>query len=288
MPTNPFFNFNKADSEQTLVEDLVVEAIQIYGRSCFYIPRDAVDMDRLFGEDELAKYSNAQEIELYVKTSVQLGGQGFLLSKFGMHEEEQITFLVAQRRFHQTFSQSRPREGDVIYLPFSDPAYRYMFEVRYVNATEQLFQLGKLYTYELKCESMNYTHERVQTTNPDINRVAEREAYTIPITMASGSGTFQYGEMVYQGGSFLSATVTAMVAVWNVSTKLLSVQNVVGAFSDGPVLGVTSGAVWTPVTTPSTSPKNLEPTTLDSSDHDLLDLESPGIVETPSNPRFNK
>src|SRR4051812_4289699 len=119
MPTNPFFNFSLENSEQTLVEDLITEAIQIYGHSAVYIPREDVDMDRLFGEDELSTYTNAQEIELYIKSSVQMGGQSLLLSKFGLHEEDQITFLVSMRRFHDSFPNlDRPREGDIIYISF--------------------------------------------------------------------------------------------------------------------------------------------------------------------------
>jgi hypothetical protein len=102
MPTNPFFNFSQSSRTDARRRPGCRSNSNLRTLR-FYIPRDAVDMDRLFGEDELAKYTNAQEIELYVKSSVQLGGQSLLLSKFGLHEEDQITFLVSSAAFTRPF-----------------------------------------------------------------------------------------------------------------------------------------------------------------------------------------
>lgn len=288
MPVNRFFNTTTFAGEQNLVEDLIVEAIQVYGHSAYYVPRETADMDHLFGEDPLAHFNDAREIELYIKSSTAMGGQGILFSKFGMVSEDQMTFLMAVRRFGQVLGDklTRPREGDIIYISMNAPeVQQFIFEIRFVQQTEQLFQLGKLYTYELRCETMNYTHERVQTNVPDINTVAEREAYTIKITMASGSGDFLVGEAVYQGGSFITADATGTVGAWDGS--ILSVQNITGAFSNTePVIGINSGATWTPAATPSTVPDNLHPGDIDLSDNNLLGTEAPSIVQPISNPRF--
>lgn len=294
MPLNPYFNFRTQANEQNLLDDLIIESIQIYGVSAKYIRRENADLDRLFGEDELAKYTDAQEIELYMKSITQWGGAGTFLQKFGgIINEDQVTFIVAMKRFEQVFNGtlSRPREGDILYLDFFGPAWRYLFEIRYVNSTEQLFQLGRLYTYELKCESMSYSHERVTTTDAAVNRVAQREAYAIQIQLDAGSGTYYDGETVYQGRSFIDAIATGMVGVdgWKPDTKLLSVINVTGEFANSlPVIGTQSGASYTPLVAPTPSPKNLEPTELDISDHDLLDAESPSVVTPSVNPRYKK
>jgi hypothetical protein len=295
MPVNPYFNFVTQDNEQNLVEDLIVESIQIYGHSAYYIPRESVDMDRLFGEDPLSTYSDANEIELYIKTSQQFSGAGTFMSKFGLHMEDQITFLMSVRRFDAVLgaTMTRPRENDIIYLNMNAPGYRYIFEIRYVNTTEQLFQLGKLYTYELRCETMNYSHERVQTSLPEINHVTEREAYTIKMEMGTGTGTYAMDEMIYQGASVLSAHASGTVADWNVSTSMMSVQNIVGEFDNtSPVVGVTTGASYIPLGVPSTVPQNLEPPELESpdlsnADNDLIQRESPDVLQPIINPRFN-
>jgi hypothetical protein len=84
----------------------------------------------------------------------------------------------------------------------------------------------------------------------DIDEVAQREAYTINITMnAGGSGTFVVGESVYQGNTSLAtATASAEVYEWTASTRVLAVQRVVGTFAGSTaVKGNTSGAQWTSV-----------------------------------------
>ena len=126
-----------------------------------------------------------------------------------------------------------------------------MFEIKFVEDKQHLFQLGELYTYELRCELMNFTNEKVDTNVDDIDEVAQREAYTVSITMdAGGTGTYLVGESVYQGNTTLAtATASAEVYTWTASTRVLEVQRVVGAFAGSTVVkGDTSAAQWTTVT----------------------------------------
>jgi hypothetical protein len=66
MPTNVYFNpfpTSQVTSEQLLVEDLVIEAMKIYGMDVFYLPRSSQDqVDYLFGEDTLKQYVTAYPI----------------------------------------------------------------------------------------------------------------------------------------------------------------------------------------------------------------------------------
>jgi hypothetical protein len=315
MPTNPYFNFTLENNEQTLVEDLITEAIQIYGHSAYYIPREDANMDRLFGEDPLSSFDQAFELEVYLKSSTNFGGNDTLMTKFGVTIEDTLTLLISMRRFNQVLGtrMARPREGDIIFLSFFGPAWRYLFEVRFVNSTEQLFQLGKLYTYELKCETMNYSHERVRTAIPDINRVAAREAATFVfhfvadnIAPVPGIGDYMLGEVVVPNGQdpLNPATPTATVAQWDKVTRTLSVQNLTGDFINGSIgnlysgtiVGVTSGASYyygVDNTVGSFQalpqpPTNLEPSTLGIADNQRVDTEQPTVVLPTHNPRFNQ
>ena len=49
MPTNShrsnYFQNYEASGEQRLIDDLVIEAIQIYGQDAFYLPRNRVETD---------------------------------------------------------------------------------------------------------------------------------------------------------------------------------------------------------------------------------------------------
>ena len=258
MAVNRYFNQTAFAPEQDLVQDLIDESIQIYGHNVHYIPRDVVDMDTFLGEDPLAAFTTTYPVEMYLKTLESFQGQSEFISKFGLHIQDQATFLVSTRRFDASVVDavdsaqtviSRPREADLIYIQMSED-HRYLFEIKFVEDKEHLFQLGKLYTYELRCELMNFTNEKVDTNVDDIDAVAQREAYTISITMdAGGTGTYLVGESVYQGNTTLAAaTASAEVYTWTASTRVLEVQRVVGTFAGSTVVkGDTSAAQWTTV-----------------------------------------
>jgi hypothetical protein len=294
MPVNPYFNFTTFTTEQNLTEDLIIEAIQIYGHSVYYIPRDTVNIDDLFGEDSPAKYSSAHEVEVYLKSNIQFQGASETLSKFGLVISDDATFVVAVKRWVQAVgtpaSLIRPRENDLIFIELQAPEVggltkRMIFEIRFVEDKEQLFQLGKLYTYELQCELMNYSNERVQTGNAAIDNVATSQAYTQDIQFATGNGVYQVGEVVFQGPSFVSAEASATVSGWNANTLVLSVVSITGEFNGSDlVTGVTSNAVYSPSEAPVTLPV---PVHDGISDNQLLDREQPDIIVPSDNPRFS-
>lgn len=261
MPVNPYFNHTTYTPEQELVNDLMIEAIQIHGHDAFYLRREDVNLDAFFGEDTSSRFEQAYPIEIYLKSSASFQGQSEFISKFGLHIEDQATFLVSTTRFDQVVNGAlvRPREGDLIYIQMT-PTNRYLFEIRFVENKEQLFQLGRLYTYELRCEIMNYSHERVETSISEIDGVAEHSAYTIAIALENSTGTYFPDEIVYQGSSFLAATAQAKVVEWNPDTDILLVQNIVGEFnSTDPVIGLNSSTSRLPLRTPDTAPTERDP-----------------------------
>jgi hypothetical protein len=282
MPVNPYFNMTTFVPEQTLVDNLIIESIQIYGHNAYYLRRDAVDLDTLFGEDPLAHYPQAYAVEVYLKSSESFQGQSEFISKFGLQIEDQATFLVSTTRFAQVVAGalSRPRENDILYIEMT-PTNRYLFEIRFVEDKEQLFQLGKLYTYEIRCELMNYSHERIDTLIPDIDDAADRATYTLNLQLSSGTGTFQADEFVYQGESYITSIASGQVTKWDAPTNVLSIHNIVGEFANTlTVIGQTSNAHWTMATTPSTSPAVNDPI----ADNDVLTTESSTVVLTSNNP----
>ena len=67
MPTNFYFqsgNTAGTDSEQLLVEDLIIESIKIYGHDVYYMPRTLVTRDEIFDEDALSKVEEAFPLEM--------------------------------------------------------------------------------------------------------------------------------------------------------------------------------------------------------------------------------
>ena len=55
-----------ARSEQNLYEDLIIEAIKIYGQDLYYLPRDLVNVDDVFREDPVSSFNSNYLLEMYV------------------------------------------------------------------------------------------------------------------------------------------------------------------------------------------------------------------------------
>ena len=152
--------------EQSLIEDLVVESIKIYGIDTMYLPRTMGAKDDLLNEDDLGTYNEAYEAEMYVKNVDGFEGEGDFLSKFGLQIRDSITLTIAMRTYETEVGIhteiNRPREGDIIYLPLN----RKMFVIQHVEHEAIFYQIGSLQTYDLRCELYEYSGERFDTGFP--------------------------------------------------------------------------------------------------------------------------
>jgi hypothetical protein len=169
MATNFFFNNFKSYQEQQLIENLIIEAIRIYGEDMLYIPRKINNYDSVYGADDQSSYDIAIPIELYIKSIDGFSGDGNFMSKFGVEIRDQVVFSVAQRRFKDDVasvtSQLRPNEGDLIYFPLNNKC----FQIKNVSKFEMFYQLGALQTWELTCELFEYSNEKFNTGVPQID-----------------------------------------------------------------------------------------------------------------------
>lgn len=169
MPINPNFNLWKSANEQDLWDDLIIEAIQIYGIDVQYIPRRLQNFDELYGEDQLSIYSIFYNIEVYVKSVDGFEGDGQFYSKWLGEMRDQVTFTMSVKRFSQVIGnfedQVRPNEGDLIYFPVSGGT----FQIKFVNTRPVFYQVGALQTYDLVCELFEYAGERFSTGIPDVD-----------------------------------------------------------------------------------------------------------------------
>jgi hypothetical protein len=188
MVVNKYFRPFTYAREQDTAEDLIIESIKIYGIDVKYMPRTIVGLDALLGEDPLSKFEDAIDVEMYIKNTQQFEGEGDFLSKFNLEIRDQITFVMARKRWEQVANEkmltevgyniqledastttwgnsialrlenggiegyqttsSRPFEGDFIFFPLNNKLY----EIKFVEHENIFYQHGKLYTYELTCE----------------------------------------------------------------------------------------------------------------------------------------
>jgi hypothetical protein len=197
MARNTYFSQGSV-GEKDLYEDMVVEALSIYGQDVYYIPRDIISSDDILNHTIESKFSSSYLLEVYVENTEGFEGDGDLLGKFGLEIRDQATLILARRTFQRATRGSdlvRPREGDLIYLPLS----KSLFELRFVEHEQPFYQLNNLVVYKLSCELFEYTNEDIDTgldLIDDVQKIYESTT-SIGITYTAGTtARFQIGEEV--------------------------------------------------------------------------------------------
>lgn len=163
MATSVYFNNFQSSQEQTLIEDLVIESIRIYGHDVYYLPRTRNAFDSIYNEDTLSSFNSSHFVEMYIKSVDGFQGDGDFISKFGLEIKDRVTFAIARRVFNDEvgaeLSLIRPREGDLIFFPLNNK----IFEIKFVEHEAIFYQLGALQLYELSCELFEYSNETFTT-----------------------------------------------------------------------------------------------------------------------------
>lgn len=241
MARNRYFNqYTPVKQEQNLVEDLIIESIKIYGVDGYYLPRTHVNLDKIYGEDASMLFDDALEMEFYIKSFDGFQGQEDFLSKFGLQVDESVTFVVAQKRFTQSLKTSiiteysynmltedgdellsnrndvseydyetivRPREGDLIWIPM----LKAMYEIKFTQNIENFFQLGKLYTYELRCDKLEYSSERINTDITEVDGIEDK--YSLSTTNSEKLLDEDAFLFLHEDGTFVVNEADVVVAV---------------------------------------------------------------------------
>lgn len=234
MPTNPYFDHTSVPQEQRLIEDLTVESIQIHGHDMLYLPREIVNEDSLYTEDQQSEFNKGHWLEMYVESVDEFGGEGEFFAKFGLEVRDEAFFVVAKRRFQeQVHHLEHARSGDLIYWPLT----KKLFEIKHVDHENPFYNLGKLHTYKLTVQLFRYAQEEFDTGIPEIDGVDPDRGYGGQIVFEDGgTGDFDQDEVVFTGTDLANATARAIVVVWDATERLLVLNKVVGTFVDGDVV----------------------------------------------------
>jgi len=95
---NPFF-LNGTSSEQNLIQSLVNEQLKMYGVEVFYLPRLYASSKTIIREVIESEFKNAYPLEAYVDSYEGYGGQGTILSKFGIENRDDLTLVISRERY---------------------------------------------------------------------------------------------------------------------------------------------------------------------------------------------
>ena len=226
---NPFF-IQGSKGEQNLVQDLINESIQIHGVEIYYIPRSYITTRSVIREVIESKFNNAYPLEAYVDSYEGYGGQGTILSKFGIQELDDLTLIVSKERFELYITPlirntdnyrltSRPKEGDLIYFPLGDR----LFEINYVEHEKPFYQLQKNYVYELRCQLFRYEDEVIDTGIDNIDDNVDDAGYIQTLTMVG-----------------VGSTATAVASAFNGGVRFIDVINRGSGYTTSPNVAISS------------------------------------------------
>ena len=224
-PLNPYF-LQGASSEQKLVQDLINEQLRMYGQDVVYMPRQLINEKTIIKEVLVSKFDDNFRIEAYISNFNGFGGQGDLLTKFGVKTSDELTLIISKERYEDFISPfllddpdikvaTRPQEGDLIYLPIDNG----LFEIKYVEGKVPFYQLNNLYVYELRCEIFRYEDELIDTSIDEVDRSVQEFGYIQTINMVKDTATgatatvsiastlnksVQYIDLINDGTGYLS------------------------------------------------------------------------------------
>ena len=191
---NYYFS-EQVKSEQNLFEDIIIESLKIYGQDVYYLPRDIVNEDTIFGQDVPSSFNSSHRIEMYIENIEGFDGEGDLFTKFGVEIRDEATFVVSRKRWQHTVSRydneinsDRPKEGDLIYLRLT----KKLFEITHVEHEQPFYQLNNLPVFKLRCQLFEYNDEDLDTGVATIDKIEKDYAYTYILTLGE-SGAIEIG-----------------------------------------------------------------------------------------------
>jgi len=104
----------------------------------------------------------------------------------GSAETESIILETATGDGYE-ITNNRPQEGDLIYFPLVEN----LFEIKFVEHENIFYQTGRLQTYDLRCEIFEYSSERINTGNTQIDSIEDEyslDALYWQVTLESNTG----------------------------------------------------------------------------------------------------
>jgi len=234
---NPFF-LNGSKSEQSLIQSLVNEQIRMYGVEVYYMPRKYITKNTVIREVIESKFNNAYPLEAYVDSYEGYGGQGTILTKFGIDSQDDLELVISRERFEDYVTPliknlpnielaTRPKEGDIIWFPLGER----MFEIKFVEHEQPFYQLKKNYVYKLKCELFRYQDEVIDTGVEKIDDDIEQIGYIQTLNLLGLGQTAQGTVGICTGGSVKTITIENMGSGY---------KNPIVGFSSAPSGGVTA------------------------------------------------
>ena len=211
----------------------------MYGIEVHYMPRSFIGENDVIREVVQSAFTSSYPIEAYIQNYEGYAENPVLLSKFGIEQTQEVVFVISQERWESYIEplirdkpdvklSSRPKEGDLIYLPLGDRLY----EIKYVEHEKPFYQLQKNYVYELRCELFRYENEVIDTDIHEIddnligNEIDGRNSDGTSVILGPT-------QTILVTGIGITATATATIADGGI--QLVSITNRGSGYFDNQV-----------------------------------------------------
>lgn len=155
---NPYINFFDSKNVQNLADVLVAESVQMRGIEFYYIPREFVNFDSVFGEDLENKFTKAWKFAAYLDSFEGYSGANTFYNKFGMSVNDEITITINPKLFKYQTNDQEPKEGSLIYFA-KDKA---LFEIVWVQPYDPFYQVGQNAMRRITAQKFVYSGEEIK------------------------------------------------------------------------------------------------------------------------------
>lgn len=155
---NPFVNFFNSSNVQNLADVLVAESVQMRGIEFYYIPREFVNMDKVFGEDLENKFTKAWKFAAYLDNFEGYEGANTFYSKFGMMVNDEINLTINPKLFKYQVDGQEPKEGSLIYFAKD----KSLFEITWVQPYDPFYQVGQNAMRRITAQKFIYSGEEIK------------------------------------------------------------------------------------------------------------------------------
>ena len=186
-------NLHSIAAERNLYSDLIKEAIQIYGHDVYYMDRDLVAEDTVWGEDSLSKFRTQHPIEMYMEDADGgFAGEKELMNQFGLQNLSEATFVVNKSRFQELDRQMQIEDG-------TDTSSGGSIQLE-VGSTDQS-SLSSTLSTATQSFIFDESGEKVVLEDDNTGRILSEESgnnfYIIQDTAATDSDRPQEGDVIY-------------------------------------------------------------------------------------------
>ena len=167
--TNRIFRQFHTEVEQDMFDSIINETIHNFGLDVQYLPMNG-QLDGVLGEYERIVYDAAFPMEMSLENRENFDNGEDTLEKFGIDVRQTFQFTAGITKFKERVQPynppiTRPREGDLIYVPMDSSLY----EITKVREYERYYRWGKLFTYNITCELFRYSGQEFKTGVEEID-----------------------------------------------------------------------------------------------------------------------